>query len=150
LEDAAVEVVGVARSLLPGQVEQVEAAELAERIMHGVSPSREMRHTRLLSEPPVSLVLGELTAGLVMAAVEVAAQGGLEATPRSLWVARRILRTVAVVETGEMAGISIPPVVEMVLPAVPVPAAVLLMDLACSVIPEVAHRQVLVSSVHPK
>jgi hypothetical protein len=60
------------------------------------------------------------------------------------------LRTVVAVETGELAGISIPPVVEMVLPAVPVPVAVSPMDLACSVIPEVAHRPVLVSSVYPK
>jgi len=74
LDDAAVEVVVGARSLLPGQVEQVVAEELAGRIMHGVSPSPEMRHIRFLSEPLVPLVLGELTAGLVMAAVEVAAQ----------------------------------------------------------------------------
>jgi hypothetical protein len=51
---------------------------------------------------------------------------------------------------GELAGISIPPVVEMVVPAVPVPVVVSLMDLACSVTREVAHLPVLVSSVHPK
>jgi hypothetical protein len=38
----------------------------------------------------------------------------------------------------------------MVVPAVPVPVAVSLMDLECSVILEVARRPGLVSSVHPK
>jgi hypothetical protein len=61
------------------------------------------------------------------------------------------LRTVAVVETAELVGIFTPPVAAgTVLLAVPVPVAVSPMDLACSVIPEVAHRPVLVSSVHPK
>ena len=145
------EVVVGARSLLPGQVEQVEAEELAEHATHGGSPLREMRHTRFLSEPLVLLVPGELTAGLVMAVVEVAAQVDLAEILRSLWEARHILRTVAVVETAEMVGISTPPVaVGTVLLAVPVPVAVSPMDLACSVTREMAHRPVLVSSVHPK
>ena len=60
------------------------------------------------------------------------------------------MRTVAAVETGELVGISTLPVGGMVVPAVPVPVAVSLMDLECSVILEVARRPGLVSSVHPK
>ena len=78
-----VEVVVEVRSLLPGQVEQVGAEEQAERVMHGGSPSREMPHIRLLLEPPVPLVPGELTADPVMAAVVVAAPVDLAAIPQS-------------------------------------------------------------------